>query len=134
MKVVVAPHHEFFRVDHRRVREDLADTRGRGETDHELMLCDLVRVSAPCNFKTIHFYYRTRLQIRTVVTRSISGNEPVNNRVLQGNLKIKILELFNQKKKRKASRSIIQKSVPVHRGIEILEHFNKKKNGKLEDL
>ena len=132
--MVVAPHHESFRVDHRRVSEDLTDTRGRGETDHELMLRDLVRGSAPCNFKTIHFYYRTGLQIRTVVTRSISGNEPVNNRVLQGNLKIKILELFNQKKKRKASRSIIQKSVPVHRGIEILEHFNKKKNGKLEDL
>lgn len=116
MKVVVAPHHEFFRVDHRRVSEDLADTRGRGETDHELMLCDLVRVSAPCNFKTIHFYYRTRLQIRTVVTRSISGNEPVNNRVLQGNFKIKISDFFNQQlepfnHKKNVKRSIIQNSV-----------------------
>ena len=62
------------------------------------MLRDLVHVSAPCNFKTIHFYYITRLQIRTVVTRSISGNEPVNNRVLQGNFKIKISDFFNQQK------------------------------------
>ena len=58
------------------------------------MLRDLVHVSHTRNFKTVQSDNRTGFQIVPVVAGSVSGYEPMNNRVLQ---EIKIRPLVADK-------------------------------------
>lgn len=99
--MIVTAHHESVRPDHRSVRLDITNTRGRDETDNELMLHDLVHVCDTCNLKTVQSHNRTGFQIVPVVAGPISGI-PVNHRVVQKNKRRSYIHRFSYLKNQKA--------------------------------